>query len=93
MSPEVLRSSSWVKGPDFLRTKKFPFGPSTKVVKNIKFGIVTTEIDETNASLVGRVDFGVENPIVLDARHAFVKLFPRHPHVKRHHQGIEYPRN
>ena len=205
MSVEVLQSSSWVRGPDFLRTQQFPFEPSTEVVINIKFGIVTEETDETNTSLAasvtkstkkpppqlipfdkyssyqkllritayalrllpsheryrnadgsvtdpteldeaerhlqylvqgesfnaerkdllenkpvkrssriapfspfigpnrlirsaGRikrlveVDFDVKHPIVLDARHAFVKLFLRHTHVKHHHQGIDYLR-
>ena len=32
MSAEVLRSSSWVRGSDFLRTKQFTFEPSTEVV-------------------------------------------------------------
>ena len=206
MSAEVLQSSSWVRGPDFLRTKEFPFEPSIEVVKNIKLGVVTKETDETNTSLAvsvtkstkeprpqlipfdkyssyqkllritayalrllpshecyrnadgsiidpteldeaerhlqylvqgesfnaerkillenkpvkrssriaplspfigpnrlirsaGRikrlveVDFDVKHPIVLDARHAFVKLFLRHTHVKHHHhQGIDYLR-
>ena len=204
MSAEVLQSSSWVRGPDFLRTKKFPFEPSIEVVKNIKLGIVTKETDETNtlaASVTkstkepppqlipfdkyssyqkllritayalrllpshecycnvdggiidpteldeaerhlqylvqgesfnaerkdllenkpvkrssriapfspfigpnrlirsaGRikrlveVDFDVKHPIVLDARHAFVRLFLRYTHVKHHHQGIDYLR-
>ena len=204
MSAEVLQSSSWVRGPDFLRTKEFPFEPRTEVVKNIKLGIVTKEI-ETNTSLAasvtkstkepppqlipfykyspyqkllritayalrllpshecyrnadgsiidpteldeaerhlqylfqgesfnaerkdlldnkpvkrssriapfspfigpnrlirsaGRikrlieVDFDVKYPIVLDASHAFVKLFLKHNHVKHHHQGIDYLR-
>ena len=55
MSAEVLKSSSWVRGPDFLRTKKFPFEPSTEVVNNIKLGIVTKETDETNTSLAASV--------------------------------------
>ena len=38
MSDEVLQSCSWVA--DFLRTKQFPFEPSTEVVKNIKLGVV-----------------------------------------------------
>ena len=38
------------------------------------------------------VDFDVKHPIVLDARHAFVKLFLNHTHVKHHHQGIDYLR-
>ena len=33
MSAEVLQSSSWVRGLDFLRTKEFPFKPSTEEVK------------------------------------------------------------
>ena len=41
MSAEVLQSSSWVRGPDFLRTKQFPFPPNTDVVDNIKLGAVT----------------------------------------------------
>ena len=41
MSAEVLQSSSWVRGPDFLRTKQFPFVPNTDVVDNIKLGVVT----------------------------------------------------
>ena len=44
---EVLESSSFVRVPDSLRTKDFSFGPSTEIVKNIKLGIVTKEIDET----------------------------------------------
>ena len=35
------------------------------------------------------VDFDVKQPIVLDARHAFVKLFLRYTHNKHHHQGID----
>ena len=38
------------------------------------------------------VDFDVKHTIVLDARHAFVKLFIRHNNVKHHHQGIAYLR-
>ena len=45
VSAEVLQSSSWMRRPDFLRTKEFPFSPSTEVVKNIKLGIETKEID------------------------------------------------
>ena len=39
MSAEVLQSSSWVTGPDFLRTKQFPFVPNTDVVDNIKLSV------------------------------------------------------
>ena len=55
MSAEVLQSNSWVRGPDFLRTKEFLFEPSTEVVNYIKLGIVTKETDETNTSLAASV--------------------------------------
>ena len=35
------------------------------------------------------VGFNVKYPIILDARHPFVKLFLEHTHVKRYHQGVE----
>ena len=54
MSAEVLQSSSWVRGPDILRTKEFPFEPSIEVVKNIKLGIVTKETDK-NQYIIGRI--------------------------------------
>ena len=205
MSAEFLRSSSCVRGPDFLRTKEIPFEPSTKLVKDIKLKMVTKKTNENYTSLTssvskstkepppqlvtfdkyssyqkllrktayalrllpshecflnadgsiidpteleeaerllqylvqgesfnaerkdffenkpvkrisriapispfigpnrlirlaGRikrlfeVDFDVRHPIVLDARHAFVKLFPRYNHVKNNHQGIDYLR-
>ena len=209
MPAEVLQSSSWVKGPDFLRTKQFPFVPNTGIVDNIKLGVVTKEQDdysisslaasitkppkEQNNNLIpfdkfssyqkllrvtayvlrllpshesyrtvdgsiadpveldepeaerllqylvqgesfnterkdlldnksvrkssriaqftpfigphglirssGRlrrlveIDFDTKHPIVLDARHNFVKLFLRHTHLKNHHQSIDYLRS
>ena len=39
------------------------------------------------------IDFDTKHPIVLDARHNFVKLFLRHTHLKNHHQGIDYLRS
>ena len=36
------------------------------------------------------IEFDNKHPIVLDARHNFVKLFLRHTHLKNHHQGIDY---
>ena len=62
MSAEVLQSSSWVRGQDFLRTKQFPFEPSTEVVKNIKLGIVAKEIDETNTSMAASVTRSTKEP-------------------------------
>ena len=50
MSDEVLQSCSWVRGPDFLRTKQFPFVPNTDVVDNIKLGVVTKEQDDDSIS-------------------------------------------
>ena len=56
MSAEVLQSSSWVSGSDFLRTKQFPFVPNTDVVDNIKLGVVTKEQDDDSiSSLVASV--------------------------------------
>ena len=39
------------------------------------------------------IDFDTKHPIVLDARHTFVKLFLRHTHSKNHHQAIDYLRS
>ena len=62
MSVEVFQSSSWVRGPDFLRTKQFPFEPSTEVVNNVKLGIVTKETDETNTLLAASVTKSTKKP-------------------------------
>ena len=50
MSAEVLQSSSWLRSPDFLRTKQFPFVPNTDVVENIKRGVVSKEQVEDSIS-------------------------------------------
>ena len=42
---------------------------------------------------LAEIDFDSKHPIVLDARHNFVKLFLRHTHLKNHHQGIDYLRS
>ena len=55
ISAEVLQSSSWVLGLEFLRTKQLSFEPSKEVVKNITHGIVTKKIDKTNTLLVASV--------------------------------------
>ena len=39
------------------------------------------------------IDFDTKHPIVLDARHNFVKLFLRHTHLRTHHQDIDYLRS
>ena len=55
MSAKVLQSSSWVRGPDFLRTEQFPFVPNAVVVDNIKLGVVTKEQDDYISSLAASV--------------------------------------
>ena len=50
MSAEILQSSTRVRGPDFLRTKQFPFVPNTVVVDNIKLGVVTKEQGDNSIS-------------------------------------------
>ena len=50
MSADVLQSSSWVRGPEFLRTMQFPFVPNTDLVDNIKLGVVTKEQDKDSIS-------------------------------------------
>ena len=37
-------------GPDFLRTKQFPFVPNTDVVDNIELGVVTKQQDDDSIS-------------------------------------------
>ena len=39
------------------------------------------------------VGFNVKYPIILDARHPFVKLFLERTHVKHYYQGVEYLRS
>ena len=39
------------------------------------------------------VGFNVKYPIILDARHPFLKLFFEHTHVKHYHHGVEYLRS
>ena len=39
------------------------------------------------------VGFNVKYPIILDARHPFVKLFLEHTHLKHFHQSVEYLRS
>ena len=58
-----------------------PFTGSTRLIRSV--GRIKRLVE---------VHFYVKHPIVLDARHAFVKLFLRHTHVKHHHQGIDYLR-
>ena len=50
------------RGPDFLRTKEFPFEPSIEVVNIIKLCIVTKKTDETNTSLAASVTKSTKKP-------------------------------
>ena len=50
MSAEILQSSSWVRGPDLLRTQQFPFVPNTDAVDKIKLGVVTKEQEHDSIS-------------------------------------------
>ena len=43
MSSEALQTSSWMHGPQFLRTSDFPFQPNTDVVEIIKLKSQSTE--------------------------------------------------
>ena len=63
MSAEVLQSSNWMIGPDFLRTKQFPFEPSTEAVNNIKLGIVTKETEENISSSAASVTKSTKEPL------------------------------
>ena len=50
MYAEVLHSSSWVRGLDFLKTRYFPFVPNTDIVDNIKLGVLNKEQDDDSIS-------------------------------------------
>ena len=50
MSAEVLQSSSWVGGTDFLITMQFPFVRNADVVDNIKLSVVNKEQDDDSIS-------------------------------------------
>ena len=80
MSAEVLQSISWVLGPEFLKTKQLPFESSNEIVKKIKLGIVTKEIDETNTSLAASVTKSIREPppqiISFDKYSTYLKLLP-----------------
>ena len=97
MSAEVLKSSSWVRGPDFLRTKELPFEPSIEVVKNIKLVIVTKETDETNTSLAASVTKSTKEPpphlIAFDKYSSYQKLLRITAYILRLLRSHECYRN
>ena len=76
---KFLQSSSWVRGPDFLRTKQFTFVPNTDVVDNIKLGVVTKEQDDDSisslaASITNSPKEQSINPIPFDKFSSYQKL-------------------
>ena len=62
MSAEILQSSSWVKAQELLRTKQFPFEPSTEIVIIIKLGLATKETDDTTTSMATSATKSTEEP-------------------------------
>ena len=46
-----------------------------------------------NVKRLMAVGFNVKYPIILDARHPFVKLIFEHTHVKHNHHGVEFLRS
>ena len=85
MSSEVLQSSSWVRGPDFLRSKHFPFETSTEVVNNIKLVIVTKETADSNISLAASATKSTNEPppqlIPFDKYSTYQKFFRITAHI------------
>ena len=55
MSTEILQLSSWVKGPHFLTSSRFPFVPNKDVIKNIKLGFNQAVTIEDTVSLTTSV--------------------------------------
>ena len=51
MSAEVLRSISWARDTEVLRTQQFAIEPSTNVGNNINFGLAANENDTIKLSL------------------------------------------
>ena len=62
-SPEILQSSSWVRGLDILRNKQFSFEPSTELVNDIKLGLVTKETADNNTSLAASAAKSTNEPL------------------------------
>ena len=70
--------------------------PLNGVVALLRFHFLLGQSSNPIAERIKRLfenEFGVKHPIILAARHAIVKLFLRHTHIKHHHQGIDYLRS
>ena len=81
MCAEVLQFSGWVRGPDFLRAKYFPFVPNSDVVDNIKLGEVTKKHGDDSilslaASLIRPLKEQSINLIPFDKFKSYQKLLP-----------------
>ena len=89
MSSEALQKSSWLHGPQFLRTSDFPFQPNTYVIKNIKLKSHSTEASssEKTSTLITdvfKMDFSLpfrmfsSYPKLLRILAYCMRLLPRH---------------
>ena len=89
MSSGALEKSSWLHGPQFLRTSDFPFQPNTYVVKNIKLKSHSPEASssEKTSTLITDVfksDFSLpfrkfsSYPKLLRILAYCMRLLPRH---------------
>ena len=88
MCTEVLQSGSWVRGPDFVRTKQIPLVSNTDVVDNIKLGVVTKEQDDDSisslaASVTKPPNERSTNLIPFDEFSCYQKLLPVTVYVLR----------
>ena len=83
----LLRFCSWVRGPDFLRSKQFPFEPSTEVVNNIKLGIVTKKNSDSNTSFTASATKSTKEPfpqlIPFDKFSSYQKLLRKTAYILR----------
>ena len=88
VSADVLKSSRWVRGPNLLRTKRFPFVPNIDAVDNIKLGVITKEqadhsISSLTASSTKRVKEQSFNRDSFDAFSSDQKLLRVATHILR----------
>ena len=60
------------------------------ITKNSQIAISSPFIGP--AGILRSTDFGSKHPIILDARHAVVRLLVKHLHVRNFHQGLDYMR-
>ena len=91
-------SSSWCKENPLKRKEKISLNEilkqSSRIAPHSSF-FSSNGLIHSSGRIKRIIEFGfnVKNPIILDARHPFVKLFLEHTHVKHYHQGVEYLRS